>query len=118
MLLMVVLSALSLQGYSLEDSIKRGSANAAIVVTKVGCSSAMPDSDELENLLINKQWRYRCIYHTQTTRISLYLGSKIKPFLLVYFNIINLKKGESYSYQLPQHETSVVPATGIVELDS
>ena len=43
-----------LQGYSLEDSIKRGSANAAIVVTKVGCSSAMPNTDELENF-INQQ---------------------------------------------------------------
>ena len=43
-----------LQGFSLEDSIKRGSANAAIVVTKVGCSSAMPDSSELEKF-INQQ---------------------------------------------------------------
>ena len=39
-----------------------------------------------------------------------------KTVPLVYFNIINLKKGESYSYQLPKHETSVVPATGMVEL--
>ena len=43
-----------LQGFSLEDSIKRGSANAAIVVTKVGCSSAMPDRSELEKF-INQQ---------------------------------------------------------------
>ena len=42
------------QGFSLEDSIKRGSANAAIVVTKVGCSSAMPGSNELEKF-INQQ---------------------------------------------------------------
>ena len=35
---------------------------------------------------------------------------------LVYFNIINLKKGESYEYQLSKHESSVVPATGIVEI--
>ena len=39
-----------------------------------------------------------------------------KTVPLVYFNIINLKKGESYNYQLPKHETSVVPATGMVEL--
>ena len=39
-----------------------------------------------------------------------------KTVPLVYFNIINLKKGERYSYQLPKHETSVVPATGMVEL--
>jgi 5-deoxy-glucuronate isomerase len=35
---------------------------------------------------------------------------------LVYFNIIKLKKGESFQYKLSNHETSVVPATGMVEL--
>ena len=35
---------------------------------------------------------------------------------LVYFNIIKLKKGESFQYKLSNHETSVVPATGKVEL--
>ena len=42
------------QGFSLEDSVKRGSANAAIVVTKVGCSSAMPNLEEL-NLFIKQK---------------------------------------------------------------
>ena len=42
------------QGMSLEESVKRGSANAALVVTKVGCSSAMPNSEELEKF-INQQ---------------------------------------------------------------
>ena len=42
------------KGMSLDESVKRGSANAALVVTKVGCSSAMPDSEELENF-INQQ---------------------------------------------------------------
>tara|TARA_Y100000996_G_C22520007_1_gene642045 strand:+ start:320 stop:1282 length:963 start_codon:yes stop_codon:yes gene_type:complete len=40
-------------GMSLEDAIKRGSANAAIVVTKVGCSSAMPNNTELEEFINN-----------------------------------------------------------------
>ncbi len=40
--------------YSLKESAIRGSANAAIVVTKVGCSSAMPDEEELERF-INQQ---------------------------------------------------------------
>tara|TARA_Y100000768_G_scaffold384276_1_gene368011 strand:- start:2033 stop:2995 length:963 start_codon:yes stop_codon:yes gene_type:complete len=40
--------------YSLKESVIRGSANAAIVVTKVGCSSAMPDEEELERF-INQQ---------------------------------------------------------------
>ena len=39
-----------------------------------------------------------------------------KTVPLVYFNIIRLNKGESYSYQLPKHESSVVPATGMIEL--
>jgi len=42
------------QGFSLEESIKRGSANAALVVTKVGCSSAMPNNDELEKFINQK----------------------------------------------------------------
>ena len=43
------------QGFSLEDAVKRGSANAAIVVTKVGCSSAMPNIEELNQFIINKE---------------------------------------------------------------
>ena len=43
-------------------------------------------------------------------------GETNKTVPLVYFNIINLKKGESYEYQLSKHESSVVPATGIVEI--
>ena len=39
-----------------------------------------------------------------------------KTVPLVYFNIIKLNKGESYSYQLPKHESSVVPATGMIEI--
>ena len=39
-----------------------------------------------------------------------------KTVPLVYFNIVRLNKGESYSYQLPKHESSVVPATGMIEL--
>mgnify|MGYP005731761777 FL=1 len=43
-------------------------------------------------------------------------GESNETVPLVYFNIINLKKGESYEYQLSKHESSVVPATGIVEI--
>jgi 5-dehydro-2-deoxygluconokinase len=43
------------QDFSLEESVKRGSANAAIVVTKVGCSSAMPNSEELNQFINNKE---------------------------------------------------------------
>ena len=43
-------------------------------------------------------------------------GETNKTVPLVYFNIINLKKGESYEYPLSKHESSVVPATGIVEI--
>ena len=56
------------------------------------------------------------IPYSDNKNIALF-GEQNKTVPLVYFNIINLKKGESYSYKLPEHETSVVPATGIVELE-
>jgi len=36
---------------------------------------------------------------------------------LNYFNIIKLKKGESFEYSVPGYETCVVPATGTVTVD-
>lgn len=36
---------------------------------------------------------------------------------LNYFNILKLKKGESFEYSLPGYETCVVPATGTVDVD-
>ena len=36
---------------------------------------------------------------------------------LTYFNIVKLKKGEQFSYQILGYETCIVPATGTVEID-
>ncbi|WP_417806682.1 5-deoxy-glucuronate isomerase [Thioclava sp.] len=36
---------------------------------------------------------------------------------LNYFNIVKLKKGESFDYTVPGYETCVVPATGTVDVD-
>lgn len=36
---------------------------------------------------------------------------------LNYFNIVKLKKGEAFEYQVPGYETCVVPATGTVSVD-
>ena len=36
---------------------------------------------------------------------------------LTYFNIVKLKKGERFSYQIPGYETCIVPATGSVDID-
>lgn len=36
---------------------------------------------------------------------------------LTYFNIVKLKKGELFSYQIPGYETCIVPATGTVDID-
>ncbi|PCJ10657.1 MAG: 5-deoxyglucuronate isomerase [Rhodobacteraceae bacterium] len=36
---------------------------------------------------------------------------------LNYFNIVKLKKGEAFEYQVPGYETCVVPATGTVDVD-
>lgn len=38
-------------GHSLNDAVKRGSACASIVVSRVGCAPAMPDNDELSHFL-------------------------------------------------------------------
>ncbi len=36
---------------------------------------------------------------------------------LNYFNIVKLKRGDVFEYQVPRYETSVVPATGTVDVD-
>ena len=36
---------------------------------------------------------------------------------LNYFNIVKLKKGEAFEYQVPGFETCIVPATGTVDVD-
>ena len=36
---------------------------------------------------------------------------------LNYFNIVKLKRGEHFEYQVPQYETSIVPATGTVDVE-
>ena len=36
---------------------------------------------------------------------------------LNYFNIVKLKTGEAFTYQVPGYETCVVPATGTVDVD-
>ena len=36
---------------------------------------------------------------------------------LNYFNIVKLKKGEAFSYQVPGYETCIAPATGSVDVD-
>jgi 5-dehydro-2-deoxygluconokinase len=40
------------QGMDLKSSVHRGSAAAAIVVTRVGCAPAMPTQDELSNFMV------------------------------------------------------------------
>ena len=40
-----------------------------------------------------------------------------KDVPLTYFNIVKLKKGERFSYQIPGYETCIVPATGCIEVD-
>ncbi len=36
---------------------------------------------------------------------------------LNYFNIVKLKKGQSFEYQVPGYETCIVPATGTVDIE-
>ena len=41
-------------------------------------------------------------------------GNAVVP--LNYFNIVKLKRGESYGYEVPGYETCIVPATGSVDV--
>jgi 5-deoxy-glucuronate isomerase len=36
---------------------------------------------------------------------------------LNYFNIVKLKSGEAFEYQVPGYETCIAPATGTVHVD-
>lgn len=40
-------------GLDVDEAVRRGSAAAAIVVTRVGCAPAMPDASELENFMLS-----------------------------------------------------------------
>ena len=42
-----------MKGNILSKSIKYGAAAGAIVVTRVGCSNAMPDLPEIEEFILN-----------------------------------------------------------------
>ena len=43
------------------------------------------------------------------------VDDKLVP--LNYFNIVKLKKGEAFQYQVPGYETCIVPATGTVDVE-
>ena len=36
---------------------------------------------------------------------------------LNYFNIVNLKKDQSFEYKIPGYETCIVPATGTIDVN-
>ena len=42
-------------------------------------------------------------------------GNSLVP--LNYFNIVKLKKGDAFEYQVPGYETCIVPATGTVDVE-
>jgi 5-deoxy-glucuronate isomerase len=43
------------------------------------------------------------------------VGDSLVP--LNYFNIVKLKKGDAFEYQVPGYETCIVPATGTVDIE-
>ena len=45
------------------------------------------------------------------------VGAEHELVPLNYFNIVKLKRGESFDYAVPGYETCVVPATGTVDVD-
>ena len=36
---------------------------------------------------------------------------------LNYFNIVKLRRGEAFEYQVPRYETGIVPATGTIDVE-
>lgn len=42
------------------------------------------------------------------------VDDKVVP--LNYFNIVKLKKGDCFSYEVPRYETCIVPATGMIDV--
>ena len=36
---------------------------------------------------------------------------------LNYFNIVKLRRGEAFAYQVPRYETAIVPATGTIDVE-
>ena len=45
------------------------------------------------------------------------VGAENNTVPLNYFNIVRLKTGEAFTYQVPGYETCIVPATGTVDVD-
>ncbi len=54
--------------------------------------------------------------HDNQNRAIVDMGNALVP--LVYFNIVNLKAGETFDYRTPGYETCVVPATGTVTVET
>jgi 5-dehydro-2-deoxygluconokinase len=48
-------------GHSINDAIMRGSASAAIVVTRVGCAPAMPTELELNQFIADNKHAFRAL---------------------------------------------------------
>jgi 5-deoxy-glucuronate isomerase len=54
--------------------------------------------------------------HDNQNRAIVDMDNALVP--LVYFNIVNLKAGETFDYRTPGYETCVVPATGTVTVET
>jgi 5-deoxy-glucuronate isomerase len=54
--------------------------------------------------------------HDNHNRAIVDMDNALVP--LVYFNIVNLKAGETFDYRTPGYETCVVPATGTVTVET
>jgi len=53
-------------------------------------------------------------HHNNNNKAIVDCNNEIVP--LCYFNIVKLSVGESFTYQLSDYETCIVPATGSVDV--
>ena len=116
----VIINYMSSRDWQL--AIEAGSAAAALVVSKQGCASAMPKMEEIELLQKrynnqtknNLELNMHIPQHDNKNKAIVDCNNEVVP--LCYFNIIKLSAGESYTYQLTDYESCIVPATGSIDV--
>jgi hypothetical protein len=106
----------------MRGAILRTSACASIMVAKPGCAPAMPLVAELEAFLAAhpgvtsacKDINMHVAPYDNANKPLVDIGNALVP--LNYFNIVKLKRGDAFEYQVPGYETCIVPATRTVDV--
>ncbi len=107
-------------GLDVNACVLRGSAAAAIVVTRVGCAPAMPLPDGFPASWRStgfRSERQKCTFLHSTTPTSPSSTWTTRGCRWTTFNIVKLKRGEAFEYRVAGYETGIVPATGTIDIE-